>query len=322
MIYLVLPNRFINQILLALALTVGDMTITLATNYGSLSTLLTVYLNYTLANVIAFLSAWQVHSYRRRSYQEFINNKKAQAALEQQTKNLEQLVAERTEKLKNAERLAAIGATAGMVGHDIRNPLTAITGAIYMANKRLKGLPDSPEKVNLKENLDLISDETLYVNKIVADLQDYARPLDPEIGATNLGELLGSVFASLKVPENVHVERLIELNFPSLKTDSSYLRRIMANLCNNALQAMPNGGSLTVKATCSSDTVQISVADTGFGIPEKARDKLFTPLFTTKSKGQGFGLAVVKRMVEALGGKVTFETELGKGTTFHVELPR
>ena len=96
-------------------------------------------------------------------------------------------------------------------------------------------------------------------------------------------------------------------------TDPDILKRVLGNLVSNAVQAMPEGGKLSIEAYKEENTSVITVGDTGVGIPEEAKDKLFTPLFTTKSKGQGFGLAVVKRMTEALGGAVTFESQEGKG---------
>jgi len=109
---------------------------------------------------------------------------------------------------------------------------------------------------------------------------------------------------------------------PKLKTDAAYLKRILTNLINNAVQAMPQGGKLTIMATAENGVVALSVEDTGEGIAEETKLRLFTPLVTTKSKGQGFGLAVVKRLTEALGGTVRFDSELGKGTRFTVELPQ
>ena len=102
---------------------------------------------------------------------------------------------------------------------------------------------------------------------------------------------------------------------------ATYINRIMYNLVNNAVQAMPKGGKLTIHAYKEANESVITVKDTGVGIPEAVKGKLFTPMFTTKAKGQGFGLPVVKRMTEALGGTVTFESQEGKGTTFIVRLP-
>jgi signal transduction histidine kinase len=99
------------------------------------------------------------------------------------------------------------------------------------------------------------------------------------------------------------------------------LQRILSNLVVNAVQAMPEGGKLALDVSKETDCVVISVEDTGVGIPDDVKTRLFTPLFTTKSKGQGFGLAVVKRLVDTLSGTVTFESEVGKGTRFKVYLP-
>jgi signal transduction histidine kinase len=103
--------------------------------------------------------------------------------------------------------------------------------------------------------------------------------------------------------------------------DSTFINRIMVNLINNAVQSMPNGGKLVIKAYKEANDVVIDVTDTGSGIPEVLKKKLFTPMFTTKAKGQGFGLPVIKRMTEALGGTVSFESQEGKGTTFIIRLP-
>ena len=107
----------------------------------------------------------------------------------------------------------------------------------------------------------------------------------------------------------------------NLVADADYLNRILYNLVTNAVQAMPNGGNLTIRASKEANDVIISVKDTGVGVPEAVKSRLFTPMFTTKSKGQGFGLPVVKRMTESLGGTVSFESQEGKGTTFTVRLP-
>jgi signal transduction histidine kinase len=103
--------------------------------------------------------------------------------------------------------------------------------------------------------------------------------------------------------------------------DPTMMKRILANLITNALQAMPDGGKLTVTANMKQDEVHINVEDTGQGIPDENRAKVFKPLFSTKAKGQGFGLAVVKRLVEAHNGTIAFSSEVGKGTKFTITIP-
>jgi signal transduction histidine kinase len=241
--------------------------------------------------------------------------------LEQYNKHLEELVEEKTKLLKDSERMAAIGQTAGMVVHDIRNPLQSIIGEVYLANSELATLPDSEEKANIKESLDMIKHNTEYMNKIVLDLQDFAKPLSPCDEETNIEQMIQELLTKKGVPENIQTEAQIESQARIIRADSAYMKRILGNLISNAVQAMPDGGKLKVQAHRETGAVVITVKDTGVGISEDAKDKLFTPLFTTKSKGQGFGLAVVKRLTEALGGTVTFESQQDKGTAFTIRLP-
>ena len=249
--------------------------------------------------------------------------KKAEEKLEEYSNNLEKLVEDRTKQLKDSERLAAIGATAGMVGHDIRNPLQAITGDLYLVKTELAELPDHQQKKNAMESIDEIQNNIDYINKIVADLQDYARPLNPRAQETDITSVFNEMLTKNGIPKNVKVTVDVEDKARHVMADPDYLKRIAANLTLNAVQAMPDGGKLTIRAYLDKQTndTLIIVRDTGVGIPEDFKPKLFTPMMTTKSKGQGFGLAVVKRMTEGLGGSVTFESEQGKGTTFIVRLP-
>ena len=155
----------------------------------------------------------------------------------------------------------------------------------------------------------------------MADLQDFARPLKPHAEEADLKIIIEDLLNKNGLPENIKVTFKIEAEARKVVADCSYINRIMYNLVNNAVQAMPNGGKLTIRVFKEANDTIITVKDTGVGIPEKVKGKLFTPMFTTKSKGQGFGLPVVKRMTEALGGTVSFESQEGKGTTFMVRLP-
>ncbi|HEX9262060.1 MAG TPA: ATP-binding protein, partial [Candidatus Bathyarchaeia archaeon] len=248
--------------------------------------------------------------------------KKLEGEKKTYTDNLEERVKDQAGKLVAAENLATIGKTAGMVGHDIRNPLQTMVGELFLAKRELNSFPDGPAKESLKESLVTLEEQTAYVDKIVQDLQDFAKPLAPMFEQVDLEKVAKTVLSSIKVPNNVAIEFEIKEGFPKLNLDHSYLQRILQNLITNALQAMPDGGKLTVGASFKNGKAIAAVKDTGMGIPEEVRHKLFGPMVTTKAKGQGFGLAVVKRLTEALNGTVTFESEVGKGTTFTVEFPQ
>jgi len=114
---------------------------------------------------------------------------------------------------------------------------------------------------------------------------------------------------------------LIPEDLPKVMVDPTFMKRVFTNLFTNALQAMPDGGRLTIRAHKTKEAVSISVEDTGVGIPEEKLDKIFTPLFTTKSKGIGLGLSICKRLLEAQGGSITVKSQVGKGSTFTLKIP-
>jgi len=246
--------------------------------------------------------------------------KRMEEELRRYSEHLEELVEERTRKLKEAERLAAIGETAAMVGHDLRNPLQVVANLLYSAKKRLKSM-SHPELPELEDIFGGIEVQAEYMNKIVSDLQDYARPLKPIPEQTSLRQLIDDVAATMMIPESIEVTVTIPETLQQLMVDPSMIRRVFTNLITNALQAMPSGGRLIIDASQTGQTVSISIRDTGIGIPRENLPRIFQPLFTTKAKGTGLGLPVCKRLVEAHGGQITVDSEAGKGTVFTIELP-
>jgi signal transduction histidine kinase len=253
--------------------------------------------------------------------QDITERKRIERQLEQYAENLEQLVAERTSQLKNVERLAAIGQTAGMIGHDLRNPLQAVVGELYLMKQDINASSDSRCKQDVQESLASIQEQIDYMSKIIADLQDFARPLKPEKTEVNLCVAIPQLVSTVKVPSNVTLDVDCDETLPLVKVDLVFLKRVLVNLAVNAVQAMPDGGKLTIRATREEGVVLISVIDTGVGIPDEFKPKIFQPLMTTKARGQGLGLAVVKRLVEAQGGTISFESVVGRGTEFKIVLP-
>jgi len=226
------------------------------------------------------------------------------------------------EKLKRSERMAAIGETAAMVGHDLRNPLQAIVGFIALTEEQLRTVKSpSAKKQKMIEPLKAINQQVQYMNKIVLDLQDYARPLEPELKETQLLDLVKQVFSSMQIPPTVTTSVQIPDNFPKISVDPTLITRAQTNLLRNAPDAMPEGEKQTVKASQGRGEASIGIMDTGIGIPKENIPKLFTPLFTTKAKGQGFGLPVCKQIIEAHGGSIKVKSQLGKGSTFTLKIP-
>ncbi len=224
-------------------------------------------------------------------------------------------------QLQEKERMAAIGETAGMVGHDLRNPLQSIVSDLYLAQTELKTLPEGQLKVSLNESIQDISEQITYMDKIVSDLQTFVKPIEALKQIVDIKELVESTVEHIDLPSSIQSVLIVEDNL-KVVTDPQLLRRVLINLITNAIQAMPDGGKLTIHSSNDGNGhVNIRVEDTGIGIPDDVKPKIFTPLFTTKSKGQGFGLAVCKRTIEAQGGSISFDSQVGKGTQFTVELP-
>jgi len=219
-------------------------------------------------------------------------------------------------ELGKSQRFAAIGETAAMVGHDLRNPLQGIAGAVY----NLKTEEDSRLSKEGREMLQLIEEGIGRSDKIISDLLEYSRELRLELSETNVKSITQDALTKVKIPKGIRVVNSTK-NQPSMKLDVEKMRRVFLNLIRNAIDAMPKGGTLTIASIRSGDDVHITFKDAGEGMTTKTLARLWSPLFTTKAKGMGFGLPVAKRFVEAHGGLISVETKLGKGSTFTVTLP-
>ncbi len=241
--------------------------------------------------------------------------------LRKRSEELERLVEEKTAKLQAAQRLATIGETVAMVGHDIRNPSQAIVGFLYLMRKKLRSL-SSPEKQGLSDLCDKIEIQVKYIDKIVSDLQDLARPLQPELVETDIQALIREIISSAMIPEEAEVAVNVVGTGKDPRIDPVLMKRVLTNMIANALQAMPSGGRLGVRIVKKEEGTFVSISDTGVGISEENMNRIFQPFFTTKSRGQGLGLFVCKLLVEAQGGSITVESKLGKGTTFTIKMPR
>jgi PAS domain S-box-containing protein len=251
------------------------------------------------------------------------SRKDMEKKLEKYSKRLESLVEKKTKQLAEAqaqiiksERLAAIGELAGMIGHDLRNPLSGIKNAAYYLRKRdLENL--SPQS---KEMIEIIDKCVGHSNKIINDLLDYSREIRLEREKTLLNDLVSEALSMVRIPEKINVVKEFDTK-TELSVDIDKLERVFANLVKNAIDAMPDGGTILIASKETNGHLELTFTDTGIGIPDDVMPKLFSPLFTTKAQGMGFGLAICKRVVEAHGGTITCLTSKGKGTTFTITIP-
>ncbi len=247
----------------------------------------------------------------------------AKNQLKEYAERLEDKVEDRTTQLERAqqqllksERLAAIGELASMVGHDLRNPLTGIAGAAYYLKTKY-GCNIDEKGIDM---LKIIEKDIEYSNKIINDLLEYSREMKLQLHEATPKSMLKEALTSLKVPRNV---RVIDRTQEKLKiqVDKEKMQRVFVNVIRNAIDAMPKGGTLTVTNRASNGSLEITFSDTGAGMSKETLQKVWRPLFTTKAKGMGFGLAICKRIVEAHGGKLSVKSTVGKGSAFTVSIP-
>ncbi len=251
--------------------------------------------------------------------------KRMQSELANYSKKLEQLVAKRTEQLKQtqvkllkAEKLAAIGELAGMVGHDLRNPLTGIKGATYYLKTKYAPRIDATGK----EMLQNIENAIEHSNKIINDLLEYSNKPSLKLTEITPKALLKNTLVSIKIPKRIQIIDATK-DKPKIKADAENMHKVFISIITNAIDAMPETGTLTITSKAEKNNVKITFKDTGTGMTEETLSKLKLgfPLFTTKAKGMGFGLPICKRIVEAHGGKISLKSSFGKGTKVTITIP-
>jgi len=199
-----------------------------------------------------------------------------------------------------------------MVRHDLRAPLQTIRNATFL-------LREHPDK--LPEMTNAIDKSVEYAEKILEDLRTMTGPSELQRSLVNLNDLVEATLAQIRIPDNIRVEVKQSDEFIAASIDATRIRRALDNLVKNAVEAMPNGGNLTLHVEKHPDHVTLSVTDTGSGIPPEERPLIFKPFHTTKKMGTGLGLTSAKQAVEAHGGTITYTTKTGKGTTFTITIP-
>lgn len=224
------------------------------------------------------------------------------------------------EQLRHADRLATIGQLAAGVAHELNEPLGSILGFAQLAGK-------DPEKSDaVAKDLERIVNATLHARTVIERLNLFARQTPQKKSPVSLNRVIedGLYFLESRCAKaGIDLIRNLAPGLPEIVADRGQLYQVLVNLVVNAIQAMPDGGRLTIETSRSDDTVALTVTDTGTGMDEDVRKKIFVPFFTTKdiNEGTGLGLAVVHGIVAAHGGAIVVDSEVGKGSRFEVRLP-
>jgi len=238
---------------------------------------------------------------------------------ELQTANEE--LRETQEQLIRSEKLAAIGQLAGGVGHELRNPLGAIRNAVYYVKGKVAKSELAQKEPRVMEFLGIMDDEIDSSNKIIGDLLGFSRVDKPSVSPTQIERVVEDALSRTPISENIELSKKLDTELPEVEADPDQIQQVLINMITNAVQAMPEGGKLTIGAREKGEFLELEIADTGGGIPAKAMGKIFDPLFTTRAKGIGLGLAVCKSIIDRHGGRIEVKSQVGKGTTFNIKLP-
>jgi two-component system, NtrC family, sensor histidine kinase PilS len=219
----------------------------------------------------------------------------------------------------NKERMAALGRLSAAIAHEIRQPLTAMTGALKEL-ARLAPLEDDDKKL-----VGIVSRESQRLNQIITEFLEYSREKSYSIADLEIVPLLDETLLLIERHAGASGKVTVERNFPSKKVralvDRDAIKQVFWNLCNNALRAMPDGGTLTVSLDPGQQTVKISIRDTGTGFDPREAARIFEPFQSGFRGGTGLGLAIVYQILQAHHGQIRVDTEPGLGTEFVVELP-
>ena len=233
---------------------------------------------------------------------------------------------EQVERLARAQQrtlaeqagFAEVGALAAEVGHEIKRPLAGIKSAIELIAQEYAISEPEPELLARVDN------QLMQVDRTVRDLLSLAKPVGLHAQPVRLSDVIDGALARLsgtRGADRVKIIRAYDASSPTVSVDAARLEQALVNLFANAVEAMPNGGTLRVVTGHDDGAVLIDVADTGVGIPAENLDRILKPFFSTKPDGTGLGLALVARVVASHGGRLAVESEVGRGTVFHIRLP-
>ena len=268
------------------------------------------FLEIILFIIIGFITGILVENLKKEQILYKETSEKLKISIEELKNYQEQLIF--------SERMRSLGELAAGLAHEIKNPLSSIKSSVEVIGTAVN--KDSPQG----EFLDILSNETERLNKIVTSFLSFAKPAKPELLPCKVEEILEPVIKLIEpqLKQNrVSVLKEIEENLPEIYGDAQQLQQVFLNLSLNAIQAMPEGGKLSVKIKSFEKYIKIDFQDTGTGISEENIEKLFIPFFSTKKEGHGLGLAISYRIIENHRGEIAVKSELNRGSCFSIHLP-
>jgi len=225
------------------------------------------------------------------------------------------------EQMVRAEKLSAVGTLASGVSHELRNPLSAIKNAVFLLKRKLskETIPDIDEKII--QFLDIMDNEIDRCSKITNDLLGFTRVSEPNRLAFDINTVVNDALSRVEIAENIKLSKNLQPDLPMIMIDANQIGQVLINLIQNAYQAMTDGGNLKISTKVSDGFMEVEVGDSGCGIPEKEIKKIFDPLFTTKPRGTGIGLAVCHGIIQKHNGVIDVKSQEGVGTTMFIRLP-
>ncbi len=250
----------------------------------------------------------------------------AKSKVEEYSRTLEQKIEERTKELREAqeklirsEKLAALGKLAGIVAHELRNPLGVVRNSVYFLRMRL-GKTSIDDKV--KKHLTILEEEVDISNKIITDILTFGRIRPPQLSKVDIAEIISESLRRIgTVPDTIKITTKLGSNLPQILADKVQLGQVFYNIILNGIQAMPEGGDLIITEIKRGEFVETSIVDTGEGISRENLDKIFEPLFSTKIKGTGLGLSFCKSIIEMHKGFIEVGNRPEGGAKFVIKLP-
>ncbi len=290
--------------------------------------ILTKQIDRPIYNMIRFLKEVESGNLKARIKKRMETTEFQQLSLslnnmvEQLEKDQERIQELYYQQLQRADRLASVGELASSIAHEIKNPLAGISGAIQILSKEFE------EGDRRREIFNEILKQINRVNKTIGDLLSFSKPSPLVIGRSNINKVIKEtlILVEQQAKQNgIKTELFLDPDIPDTEFDEKQIQQAFLNLMLNAVQAMPNSGTLTITTKAyflnTRDYILIQIKDTGHGIPQEYITKVFDPFFTTKPNGTGLGLTIVRRIITEHNGKISVESLPEKGTTFTIELP-